>query len=87
MRVFLNGILSFIGSESLTDEEFDSLTITQQNYSTATYEALRGVLQSREMVSGQLRKLKAYFRIKGADVGSEKATPAVSNIFVGASLG
>ena len=86
MRTFLNGILAFIGSESLTDEEFATITITQQNFSTATYLALRGILESRESVSNQLWKLKSYFRIKGADVGGQDAKPPRSNIFVGAGL-
>lgn len=86
MRVFLNGILSFIGSESLTDDEFATINLSAQTYSLATYEALRGVLESREMVSYQLQKLKSYFRIKGVSL-SEKATKPTSNIFIGATLG
>lgn len=87
MRVFLNGILSFIGSESLTDSEYSTVNLTEQNYSLATYEALRSVLESREMVSNQLWKLKSYFRIKGTVVSGEKSVRPVSQIFVGADLG
>lgn len=87
MRVFLNNILAFIGSESLTDAEFGTINLTEQNYSLNTYNALKSVLEGREMVSNQLWKLKSYFRIKGAPVSGENAVTPVSNIFLGASLG
>lgn len=87
MRSFLNGILSFIGSESLTDTEFASINLTTQNYSLATYNALRQVLESREMVSGQLKKLKNYFAIKGTYVAGEPQARPTSQIFMGAVLG
>lgn len=85
MRAFLNAILSFIGSESLTDVEFDALTVTVQEYSLANYEALKLVLEAREGVSGQLQRLKDYFTAKGVDI-TAGARAAASQIFVGASL-
>lgn len=87
MRVFLNAILSFIGSESLTDDEFDALPegLTQE-YTKAVYEALKAVLQGREGVSGQLTKLKSYFEAKGVDVSAVATREAASQIFVGAAL-
>lgn len=87
MRTFLNNILAFIGSSSLTDNEFATITITEQNYSLATYNALKAVLESRESVSNQLWKLKSYFKIKGAPVGGEPAVRPTTNIFIGANLG
>ena len=86
MRTFLNAILSFIGSESLTDEEFDALPegLTQE-YTKDVYDALKTVLQGREGVSGQLTKLKAYFEAKGVDL-TAPARDAASQIFVGAAL-
>lgn len=87
MRTFLNSILTFIGSSTLTDSEFATINLTEQTYSIATYNALRSVLESREMVSNQLYKLKGYFKLKGVAVGGEPAVRPTSQIFIGGSLG
>lgn len=87
MRIFLNNILQFVGSETLTDAEFATINLTEMTYSLATYNALKAVLESREMVSNQLWKLKSYFKIKGVAVSGEKTVTPVSHIFIGASLG
>lgn len=86
MREFLDAILAFIGSESLTDEEFENLPegLTQV-YTLPVYEALKTVLQGREGVSGQLNRLGAYFESKGVDINGASSA-AASQIFVGASL-
>lgn len=84
MRDFLNGILAFIGATSLTDEEFDALTIDSAAYDVATYEALSCVLVSRESVSTLQDKLYFFFKAKGAEVS--QADTGKSNIFAGAVL-
>lgn len=87
MRTFLNSILSFIASESLTDEEFDSLPDTLvQSYNEYVYKSLRSILQGREGVSVQLQKLKAYFIAKGVSVQETPAREPKSQILVGAPL-
>jgi hypothetical protein len=87
MRTFINGIFSFIGSESLTDEEFDALPEgLTQTYSRELYDAMRGILIGRESISTQGKKLKAYFGIKGLDVWNEVARPPASQILVGKAL-
>lgn len=88
MRDFLDAILDFIGSESLTDEEFESLSEDlEQDYTKEVYLALKGVLEARESVSGQPKKLKLYFVAKGVDISDAGAavTPK-SNIFIGSKL-
>lgn len=86
MRDFLNAILAFIGSESLTDDEFDALPEgLTQDYTLEVYSALKTVLEAREGVSGQLAKLKSYFQAKGVDL-TAPARAAASQIFVGAAL-
>lgn len=86
MRTFLNAILAFIGSESLTDEEFESLAEDlPTDYTLAVYTALKGILQARDGVSGQLQKLVDYFEAKGVDV-TGAARDAASQIFIGAAL-
>lgn len=83
MRDFLDAIFDFIGSESLTDEEFDSLSVTVEEYTKEVYEALKGILEAREGVSGQGKRLKLYFVAKGVDlIGVPSITPN-SNIFLG----
>lgn len=84
MRDFLNLILSFIGASSLTDTEFNSLTITEQVYTVEVYESLLGVLESRESVSDTATRLKYYFLARGVEVTTDY-TPK-SNIFIGAGL-
>lgn len=88
LRDFLDSILEFIGSESLTDEEFDSLGEgLTADYTKAVYLALKTVLEARESVSGQAKKLKLYFIAKGVDLSDTGAakTPN-SNIFIGSRL-
>lgn len=86
MRDYLNGILSFIGTESLTDEEFDSISLQDTDDQIAVYQALLGVLQSRDLVSDDMTmRLQSYFLAKGVAVVQVTKIP-VSNIFVGASL-
>ncbi len=87
LRAFLNAILAFIGSESLTDEEYDALPSgLAQEYTKTTYEALRGVIVTRESVSTQAPKLKRYFEAKGVDLASTPARVPSSQIFVGGVL-
>jgi len=88
MREFLNNILNFIGSESLTDEEFDSIETDVPNYSKVTYLALKGVVDARESVSGQGKRLKLYFIARGVDVSdaNNPVPPAKSNILIGVAL-
>lgn len=88
LREFLDDILDFIGSESMTDEEYDSLPAgLSEEYTKETYLALKGVLETRDSVSGQPKKLKLYFIAKGVDLSDAGAakTPK-SNIFIGSKL-
>ncbi len=88
MRDFLDAILAFINAESLTDLEFDAITLTgSPDYTRETYLALRGVLEAREGVSDQVKRLKLYFIAKGVDVSATPHIPtAKSNIFIGSGL-
>jgi len=84
VREFLNNILAFIGAESLTDLEFAALPIDSAAYNQSTYDALSGVLVSRESVSTMQDRLVGYFKGKGLDVAV--AQTGRSNIFLGAVL-
>ena len=84
MRAFLNGILTFIGAESLTDVEFDALTIESYGYDQDTYQALASILEARESVSAMQDRLIGYFKAKGFDVVANDV--ANSNVFIGAAL-
>lgn len=88
MREFLNNILNFIGSESLTDDEFNSIETDVPNYSKVTYLALKSVVDARESISGQGKRLKLYFIARGVDVSdANNAVPAPkSNILIGVAL-
>lgn len=87
MRDFLDAILAFIESESLTDEEFDTVALTEEAYTLETYTALRTILEARENVSGQTKRLKLYFVARGVDLSTSPKTPtATSNIYLGDAL-
>lgn len=86
MRIFLNNILSFIGSESMTDDEFATITTSAEEYSREVYEQLKAVLQTREGISGQLKKLYSYFTAHGLDLTNTPVRPANSQILIGGPL-
>lgn len=85
MRDYLNAILAFIGVESLTDEEFDAIELEDTDNLVDNYNALLGLLESREAISESRTRLQYYFLAKGADVGSDSPSGS-SNIFVGNCL-
>ncbi len=85
MRDFLDSILSFIGSESLTDGEFDGVEATIEDYTQEIFNELKAILEARENVSDQLAKLTHYFQAKGIEVMDTEKTPT-SQIFIGAEL-
>jgi len=88
MRDFLDAILAFINAESLTDEEFEGIDLEgSPAYTKETYTALRTVLEARETVSDQVKRLKLYFIAKGVDVSTTPTIPtAKSNIYIGDGL-
>jgi hypothetical protein len=83
-EAYLNAILSFIGSASLTEEEFDSLTVDSLSSDLEIYAALLSILNARDMVSTQQDRLFWYYKAKGVEVS--QPSQAKSNIFVGATL-
>jgi hypothetical protein len=85
MRDYLDEILSFIGSESLTDEEFTSITLEDTLDQIANYNALLTLLHSRESVSETKARLQYYFLAKGIKVTTQHIS-GMSNIFVGSAL-
>lgn len=87
IREFLNEILSGIDSESLTDVEFATIPEDlPEDYTKPVYDALKAIVQEREGVSGQLKRLKAYFISKGTDLSGASARDPASQIFFGAPL-
>ena len=86
MRDFIDGILTFIGTSTMTDEEFESFTIDSYGYDQETYEAILAmVVAYRDGVSVLPERLKAYFEAKGVAI-TDPASTANSQIFVGADL-
>jgi len=84
MRAFVNAILAFIGSTSLTDPEFEMITLEAEEYSPALYLEILAVLDSRELVSNTRERLTYYFKARGVEV--EPTSPGRSNILAGAVL-
>jgi hypothetical protein len=85
VREFLNAILGFIGTASLTDDEFTLISgIASQSYTLETYGALQSILDERESVSNTHLRLKYFFLARGISIG-ERASQ-FSNIFIGGTL-
>lgn len=87
LRDFYNSVLQFIGTESLTDEEFElSPPDLEPTYTKETFEFLKSILTSRESVSDTYRRLYNLYFASGAIDKSDKPTRPVSNIFIGSPL-
>ena len=88
MREWLNAILGFIGSTSLTDDEFDSINflhLENQVYNQAAYDEISKVLAGRELMSTMQDRLAGFFRAKGL-TELTVADTAKSQILVGMPL-
>jgi hypothetical protein len=85
MRAYLDSILELIGEESLTDEEFESISIDNADDQMAVYEALLSVLESRGSSEVSVFRLQCFFIAQGVNVVGSTPGP-VSNIFLGSSL-
>lgn len=87
LRDFLDAILDFIGSESMTDLEYATIPVDLAiDYTLESYNALKGVLESREEVSGQGKRLKLYYIAKGVELNNVPANSPNSNILIGGAL-
>ncbi len=87
MRDWLNAILGFIGTTSLTDQEWNGINasdMTTQTYNQAAYDQLSKVLLGRENVSDLQQRLIGIFKAKGTDVAP--AVTAQTNILLGMAL-
>ncbi len=84
-REKLNTVMAFIGDTSLTDDEYDALTITVFALDNVTYQAMLAVLDVRESVSSIKARLAFYFKAKGVSI-DESADLGKSNIFLGSDL-
>jgi hypothetical protein len=84
MRSFLNAILAFIGAESLTDEEFDSVEATAQSYNQASYDDLSRIVLARDGVSTIHDRLNYYYLARGVEI--EESDTAKSEVFIGGQV-
>ena len=72
--------MSFIEAASLSDEEFESIELDDEEYSVEVYEALLAILDARESVSNTRDRLQYYFLARGVETSALEGT---SNILVG----
>jgi len=89
LRSFLDAILAFIGTTSLTDIEYEDIDIsvlTVSVYDQALYTALAQVLVDRDAISTTKDRLGFLFKSKGLIIDETTVTQAKSNIFIGAVL-
>jgi hypothetical protein len=81
LRDFIDAILAFIGTTSLTNEEFAWFTVTDQEYTQTLYAEMILMLDSREAISSTRDRLTSYFEARGVTVTEPAA--GVSKIFLG----
>jgi hypothetical protein len=89
LRQVLNRIFIFIGVETLSDDEYNSLTINLDSNSIETYQALLAILETRDSVSQSKDRLRYYFQAKNAAIeepDEDTFGDDESNILVGSSL-
>lgn len=95
LRSDLNGVLSFIGAESLTDEEYDAIDgdISSFSNNEEVYTALCQILDGRDSVSTLVDRLTYYylakgvsFAVNGAPGFPDTTLSGKSNIYVGGEL-
>lgn len=85
MRDYLNSILSFIGAESLTDDEFATIDPDLDvDDDEAVYAELKEVLESRDNISTTLTRLDNYFLAKGLELPESDSSK--SQIYIGSAL-
>lgn len=88
MREWLNAIFTFIGTTSMTDDEYNSINQTNLEmgvYNQAAYDELSKVLSERETVSTMQERLAGFFKAKGL-TDLAVADTAKSQILVGLPL-
>lgn len=83
-RDFLNAILGFISSTSLTDAEFLTAQGTANIFDQTSYDDLARILETREDVSTMQDRLTHFYSAKGVKVKS--VVTGSTNIFIGAVL-
>lgn len=89
MRDFLDQILDFIGTSSLTTEEYELILLEDEEMENLerVYFELSKVLDARSEISTYRERLRFYFLAQGADISQAQATPpARSNILIGGGL-
>ncbi len=84
-RQFVDNIFSFIGSSTMTDLEFATITLTAKAYTVPLYTAVLAILDARETVSGARDRLGFYFMAKNVAIGVEPPA-GNSNILIGSDL-
>ena len=84
MRAYLDSILTFIGSATLTTEEWESLDLSETPTDLEVYQSLLVIINDRDLVSTDAERLTLYFQAKGLEL--TPPSQGKSNIFMGASL-
>jgi len=84
-RAFLNGVLSAVGTSSLTDDEYATITVDQNfEYTTALHAQMQAVVVSRDALSSANARLGSFFKAYGVDLGTQ--TSPTTGIYVGGAL-
>jgi hypothetical protein len=84
MRNEINVILLFIGTSTLTDNEFLSINLSEGYSDKDFYDAILAILTARASDTSTINRLYHYFMAMG--VSLEAPNTAKCNIFLGAAL-
>lgn len=84
MRDFLDAILAFIVSESMTDLEYTTIMSTMPLYDQTSYDDLSRILVGRGAISTIQERLVSYYSAKGVSVVAAKT--GITDIFIGEAL-
>lgn len=83
-RTYYDRIFTLIGAETLTDDEWETLTVTGRDLSIEHFNEFKAILEGRESASNVVEKLQSYFLAAGVEVSY---TPqAQTNIYLGGDL-
>lgn len=87
MRVFLDSILLFLNMPTLSDEEFDGVTLMVAEVNKETFLELKRILEDRNSITSDIDRLSFYFKAKNVSLSDEDSeTTRQTNILIGRAI-
>jgi len=83
IRDWINQVMGIIEESSLTDDEFNTITLTSIVYTQESFDEISAILVSRGSVSNSVDRLASLFKARGFDPTPPEGQ---SNIYLGSAL-